>query len=143
MAARPEGVSADMRWGWLFLLMFPAIAVPAKAQSSQFLPEIDTYLALNPLVRVSFQAKQTREGGDPTQAEIGPSIDSYLKPWIKLRNATSFDLNEAHKRALVLSVGYRVLSSPSAPVTNRMELVATNNFPLHGGVLLSDRNRAD
>lgn len=25
-------------------------------------------------LRVTFQAKETREGGDPTQAEIGPSI---------------------------------------------------------------------
>ncbi len=53
-------------------------------------------------MRVLFQAKQTREGGDPTQAEIGPSLDFYLKPWIKLQNATVFDLDEAKKRALVV-----------------------------------------
>ena len=129
---------------WLpCLLLIPALSVLAKAQSTQFLPEIDVYYSLNPLVRASFQAKQTREGGDPTQAEIGPSIDLYLKPWIKLQNATIFDLDEAKKRALVFSTGYRVLSSPNAPVTNRWELVATANFPLPGGVLLADRNRAD
>jgi hypothetical protein len=137
------GAAQNRKW-----LRFPALAslftlsILTKAQS-QFLPEIDTYLTVNPLVRLWFQAKQTREGGDPTQAEIGPSADFYLKPWIKLRNETIFDLDEGHKRALVFSAGYRVLPSPNAPVTNRMELVATANFPLHGGVLLSDRNRAD
>ena len=135
-------------WRWptipflgVALLLAPPLS--AGAQESQFLPEIDTYLSINPLVRASFQAKQTREGGDPTQAEIGPSIDSYLKPWIKLQNATIFDLDEAQKRALVFSTGYRVLPSPDAPVTNRWELVATANFPLGWGILLSDRNRAD
>lgn len=135
-------------WRWptipflgLALLLAPPLL--AGAQESQFLPEIDTYLSINPLVRASFQAKQTREGGDPTQAEIGPSIDLYLKPWIKLQNATTFDLDEAKKRALVFSTGYRVLPSPSAPVTNRWELVATANFPLPGGVLLANRSRAD
>ena len=72
-----------------------------------------------------------------------PSIDLYLKPWIKLRNATIFDLDEAQRRAFVFSTGYRVLPSPSAPVTNRWELVATANLPLRWGILLSDRNRAD
>lgn len=135
-------------WRWptvpflgLALLLAPPLS--AGAQESQFLPEIDTYLSINPLVRASFQAKQTREGGDPTQAEIGPSIDLYLKPWIKLQNATIFDLDEARKRALVFSTGYRVLPSPNAPLTNRWELVATANFPLRGSILLSDRNRAD
>ncbi len=123
--------------------MIPILSVLARAQSTQFLPEIDVYYSINPLVRASFQAKQTREGGDPTQVEIGPSIDLYLKPWIKLQNSTIFELDEAKKRALVFSTGYRVLPSPSAPVTNRWELVATANFPLRGGILLSDRNRAD
>jgi len=94
-------------------------------------------------MRVGFQAKQTREGGDPVQVEIGPSIDFYLKPWIKLENATLFDLDAARKRALVFSIGYRVLPSPNAATTNRMEPVVTINAPLRGGILLSDRNRAD
>jgi hypothetical protein len=113
---------------WLVAFMFLAICASARSQSSkQFLPEIDTYLRLSPLVRVSFQAKQTREGGDPTQVEIGPSIDFYLKPWIKL----------------VVSAGYRVLPSPNTTTERRLELVATSNFPLKGSILLSDRNRMD
>src|SRR5271154_1864042 len=129
---------------WLLcLLLVPTLSVLAKAQSTEFLPEIDVYYSINPLVRTSFQAKQTREGGDPTQAEIGPSVEFYLKPWIKLQNATTFDLDQAKKRALVFSTGYRVLLSPGAATTNRWELIATANFPLRGGFLLADRNRAD
>jgi hypothetical protein len=134
------------RWksAWLYPLLWLALSALSRAQESkQFLPEIDVYYSLNPLVRTSFQAKQTREGGDPTQAEIGPSIEFYLKPWIKLQNETIFDLDEAKKRAMVFTTGYRVLVSPGAATTNRWELITTANLPLHGGFLLSDRNRAD
>jgi hypothetical protein len=118
-------------------------ALSHAQESKQGLPEIDVYYSIDPLVRTSFQAKQTREGGDPTQAEMGPGIDLYLKPWIKLKNATIFDLDEAKKRALVFTTGYRVLLTPGDPATNRWMLVTTGNFPLRGGILLSDRNRAD
>jgi hypothetical protein len=127
----------------LKILMLLTVSTLAPGQSKQFLPEIDTYLTLNPLARLSFQVKQTREGGDPTQVELGPSVDFYLKPWIKLRNVTTFDLDEAKKRALIASVGYRVLPSPDAAAVQRLELVATANYPLRGGALLSDRNRGD
>ncbi len=134
------------RWRFACLGLWLCLASSALSraqESSQFLPEIDIYYSINPLLRTSFQAKQTREGGDPTQAEIGPSIEFYLKPWVKLHNATIFDQDEAKKRALVFTTGYRVLVSPGAATTNRWELVATANFPLRGGFLLSDRNRAD
>jgi hypothetical protein len=120
-----------------------AISVCVSAQTDQFLPEIDAYYKLTPDVRLSFQAKQTREGGDPTQAEIGPSIDFYVKPLLKLKTVTRFDLDDSKSRPLVLSIGYRYLPSPNAPAENRLEPVATLHFPLKAGLLLSDRNRAD
>ncbi len=61
----------------------------ASAQTDQLLPEIDTYLKLSSDVRVSFQAKETREGGDPVQAEIGPSFDFYLKQLVRLKKVTT------------------------------------------------------
>ncbi len=128
---------------WPVVLVFLVICASAECQTKQFLPEIDTYFRLSPLARVSFQAKQTREGGDPTQVEIGPSVDFYLKPWIKLRSATTGDLDDAKQRALVLSAGYRVLPSPSTSTVQRMELVGTSNFPVKGSILVSDRNRMD
>jgi hypothetical protein len=125
---------------WLVLV---AGGLTRGQESSQFLPEIDNYLAVNSLMRLMFQAKQTREGSDPTEAELGPSMEFYLKPWIKLHNATIFDLDEASKRAMVFSVGYRLLDSTSTSATNRFQLMTTGNFPVKGGFLVSDRNRAD
>ena len=114
------------------------------AQTDQLLPEIDTYVKLSSDLRVSFQAKETREGGDPTQAEIGPSLDFYLKPLIRLQDVTEFDLDDSKSRPLVFSVGYRYLpQANNAPATNRMEPVVTFHFPMKGRFLLSDRNRAD
>ena len=67
----------------LFLLCVGSL--PACAQETQFLPEIDAHLTLNSTFRVYRQAKDDREGGDPTQFSIGPSIQLYLKPLIKLK----------------------------------------------------------
>ena len=43
----------------------------------------------------------------------------------------------------MLAIGYRYLPSPNSPAENRIEPVATFNFPIKAGFLLSDRNRAD
>jgi hypothetical protein len=117
--------------------------VRAGAQVDAFLPEIDAYYKVTHDVRVSFQAKETREGGDPTQAELGPSIEFYMKPLLKLKHVTRFDLDDAKSRPLVFSIGYRYLPTPDSPATNRMEPVVTFHLPLMAGLLLSDRNRAD
>lgn len=118
--------------------------LPASAQSDQLLPEIDTYGKLSSNLRVWFQAKQTREAGDPVQAEIGPSLDFYFKPILDLKGATEFDLDDSKSRPMVFSIGYRYLPEANgSPSTNRMEPVVTFNFPLKGKILFSDRNRGD
>src|SRR5208283_3015848 len=76
------------------------------AQTDQLLPEIDTYVKLTSDLRISFQVKETREGGDPTQAAIGPSLDFYLPPLARLQNVTKFDLDDSKSRPLVFSIGY-------------------------------------
>jgi Protein of unknown function (DUF2490) len=111
--------------------------------TTEFLPEIDAYFKLNSSVRFLFQAKETREGGDPTQAEVGPSIEFYLKPLLKLKNVTLFDLDDAKSRPLVLAVGYRVVPSPGKPAISRLEPVVTFHVPITARILISDRNRAD
>jgi len=129
---------------WLALaLLVPMLGLRASAQVDEFLPEIDAYYKVSSDVRVSFQAKGTRESSDPTQAEIGPSIEFYLKPLVKLQHTTLFDLDDSKSRPLVLAIGYRYLPSPNSPAENRIEPVATFNFPVKAGFLLSDRNRAD
>lgn len=126
----------------VFLLVAPAIA---RAQSSppEFLPEIDTYVKLNTNIRFEFQAKDTREGGDPDQAEIGPSVEFFLKPLVRLKQITEFDLDDAKSRPLVFAIGYRYVASPGKPGTNRMEPVVTFHLPTKFQILISDRNRAD
>jgi hypothetical protein len=129
---------------WLALaLLVPMLGLRASAQVDEFLPEIEAYYKVSSDVRVSFQAKETRESSDPTQAEIGPSIEFYLKPLVKLQHTTLFDLDDSKSRPLVLAIGYRYLPSPNSPAENRIEPVATFNFPVKAGFLLSDRNRAD
>jgi Protein of unknown function (DUF2490) len=135
-----------LRPGWLTLVLLMLLCKAGSAQSSQevqFLPEIDAYLKLNPDIRVSAQAKDTRDGGESTQVEIGPSMEFYLKPLIRLREITLFDLDDAKARPLVLAVGYRYLSAPDKPSTNRIPLAVTSHLPIKAKLLLTDRNRAD
>ncbi len=125
------------------LLLVPCSSAFAQTSTTEFLPEIDANFKLNSYVRFVFQAKETREGGDPTQAEIGPSVEFYLKPLLRLKDVTHFDLDDAKSRPFVLAVGYRVVATPGKPVTNRMEPVATFHVPITAKILITDRNRAD
>jgi len=114
------------------------------AQIDQLLPEIDAYYKISPLLRIWFQAKETREDGTPTTAEIGPSLDFSVKSPLKFADVTTFDLDDSKSRFLIVSVGYRYLPTPNQPPTNRLVPFFTLNYPLHKvRVLLSDRNRAD
>jgi hypothetical protein len=128
-------------WIWAFLSCFACL--PTCAQDVQFLPEIDAHLKLNSFVRVYLEDKDDRDGGDPTQNAIGPSIQFYLKPLIKLKKVRAFDLDDSKSRALVMEIGYRSVLAPGDPPENRMLLAVTSNFPLKAGFSLSDRNRAD
>ena len=127
----------------LLLFLIALSSKPASAQSVEFLPEIDAYIKIQPDIRFNFQAKQTREAGDPTQAEVGPGLDFFLKPLVRLKRITAFDPDEAKSRPLQLSVGFRYVPSPGKPPTYRMILAATPRFPLVANILLTDRNRAD
>lgn len=116
---------------------------PAIAQTFQFLPEVDAYNKIQPDIRFNFQAKETREAGDPTQVEIGPGFDFFLKPLVRLKNITAFDLDDSKARLLQFSVGFRYVPSPDKPHIERLELAVTPRWSLFARILLSDRNRAD
>jgi len=129
-----------------FIITFGLICscLPAVAQVDQFLPEINFYSKLSSGTRIQLQAKQTREGGEPVQAEIGPSVDFYLRPLIRLAKVTKFDLDDAKSRPLVLSIGYRYLAEGNGGVpTNRLMPVVTSRFPGSTKVVLTTRNRFD
>ena len=63
------------RWWQAITLFVISLPLPARAQITEFFPEIDVYTGLTPGTQFWFQAKQTREDAAPTQAEIGPSLD--------------------------------------------------------------------
>ncbi len=91
----------------IFLVCFAWL--PARAQNVQFLPEVDAHLKLNSSFRAYLEAKDDRDGGDPHQFAIGPSIQLYLKPLIKLKEVTKFDLDDTKSRFLVLETGTVIL----------------------------------
>jgi hypothetical protein len=125
------------------LFLLPCWPAYAQTSSAEFFPEIDTYFKPTSNLRIVFQAKETREGGDPTQVELGPSLELYLKPLLKLQDVTVFDLDDSKSRPLVLAIGYRYVPSPNKPTVNRLEPVVTFHFPLKARILFTDRNRAD
>ena len=93
-----------------------------EGQDVQFLPEVDTYLKLNSMFQVYNQMKDDRDGGDSTQITSGPSVQLYLKPLLKLKKITTFDLDDAKPRALVLEAGYRYITAPNEPLDNRLDV---------------------
>src|SRR5215469_8259742 len=130
-----------MFWRWILLMLFVCLA--ARAQDTQFLPEIDAHLTLNRSLKTYLQAKDDREGGDPEQFSFGPSIQFQHKPLVRLERVTLFDLDDEKSRPLVLESGYRIITAPDASPTNRAIGAVTLRFPPGAGFLLSDRNRAD
>jgi len=127
----------------LVLCKFLMLCGFVNAQTFQTLPEVDAYAKLTPAIRFTFQAKETREAGDPTQVEVGPGFDFSLKPIVRLKKITIFDLDDARSRLLQLSVGFRYVPSPDKPHIERLTLAATPSWPLVAKILLTDRNRAD
>jgi hypothetical protein len=125
------------------LLLLRCSSVCAQTSTTEFLPEIDANFKLNSDVRLLLQAKETREGGDPTQGEFGPSIEFYLKPLFNLQKITAFDLDPSKSRTVIFSVGYRYLPTRNKPSVSRMEPVLTFHFPMKGQILITDRNRGD
>ena len=125
----------------LFVLL--CLRETANAQETQFLPEADLYVKLSSNFRFWGQALDTREGGDPSQASIGPDLEFYMKPLVRLKKVAAFDLDDAKGRPLVLTAGYRYLAAPDSPSTNRMVLMATSHLSANPGLLFTDRNRSD
>jgi hypothetical protein len=113
------------------------------AQTVQFLPEVDTHLKLSPMFRVYSETKDDRDGGDSTQITSGPSAQLYLKPLLKLKRITTFDLDDSKPRALVFEAGYRYITAPNEPLDNRFLASVTFHLPLKAGFLVTDRDRAD
>jgi hypothetical protein len=136
-------MSPRLKTFWIMTLLFTSTGIPPLAQSVQFVPEMDAHLKLNSFLRVYLEAKDDRDEGASNQFSIGPSLQFYLKPLVRLKSITTFDLDDSKPRALVFETGYRYVTAPNALPINRMETVLTFHLPLKAGFLISDRNRAD
>jgi hypothetical protein len=118
-------------WKWTMLVCLASL--PTRAQETEFLPEVDAHVTLNSTFRTYLEVKDDRDGGEPTQLAVGPSLQIYLKPLIKLKKVTEFDLDDSKSRFLVVETGYRYITAPGAPPENRLVEAATSNFPLNAG----------
>ena len=125
--------------GILFAIVAPLLA----AQSLQSWPEVDTYFKVNSNVRTSFYAALTRENATGSSAEIGPNIDYFLKPLVRLKRITVFEIDQAKDRPLMFRLGYRYMPSTDGTVEHRGIAEVTGRYPLVRGVLLSNRNRVE
>src|ERR1700710_2698980 len=94
-------------------------------QSAQFIPEVDLHVKMTSMMRLRLQTSRTIEGGDPTQFTVGPDLEIYLKPLVKLKQINAFDLDDTKSRPLVFSAGYRWIGGPDVTPTNRTILTAT------------------
>jgi hypothetical protein len=125
------------------LLMFSIMGPCVVGQSLQSWPEIDTYLQFNSNVRGSFFVALTRENAESSSGEIGPNIDFFFKPLVKLKRITVFELDQSKSRPVMLRLSYRYMPAVEGSTEHRAGVEATGRYPLIRGVLLSDRNRAD
>src|SRR5260370_12189588 len=61
---------------WKYALFFCLLGLPARAQESQFLPEIDAYMKLNSTFRAYLESNDYIDDGDSTHL----TIDTTLTP---------------------------------------------------------------
>ena len=134
-----------MRLLWL-RVMLPvfALAAPAAAQdvSTQFFPEIDTYVKLNDHMRLFVPIADTKTG-DHDSAQNGTTgvyFDYYTAPVVFAKSGG----DQSRSRLLLLRVGY-AYSAPGSgeSATNTIVAEATGRLFLPWELLLSARNRVD
>lgn len=113
-------------------LLLSSSLLLAQDVTQQFLPEVDVYHRTDSSWGMWFQAKNTKESGESTQAEFGPSLTYDVKRWRTVNSKASL---------VSMSIGYRYLPSPEQPPTNRMEPVVIFNLEEKQSFLICDRNR--
>ena len=124
----------------LLILFF---ALSAGAQTEQLLPEVDTYVKIHSHLRLFFLAQVSIENDAATQAAVGPNIDIFLKPWMKLKGVLAYQLDESKSRPLTFRVGYNYIPSTDGPTEQRVLLEGTGRAPFVTGTLWSNRVRVD
>jgi hypothetical protein len=76
-----------------FFVSLPLVPARAQTSTTTYFPEFDASVQLNTNLQLNFQAKQEIGSGDLIRAQIGPSLQFYVKPLKKLKDVTIFDLD--------------------------------------------------
>jgi hypothetical protein len=137
------------RWipGWLRAFgAVLALAAPAAAQdvTTQFWPEIDTYVRLSDSMRIYVPISKTREGTDDSDQDgtTGIYFDYYALPIAKQWFRGPADASRS--RRLLLRAGYAYTAGGDGqPATNTITGELTGRQPLPWEILGSLRNRFD
>ncbi len=123
-----------------------AHAAPAMAQdvTTQFWPEVDTYVHLNENMRIYVPLSGTKEGTDNSDQDgtAGVYFDYYTSPIAKLNLVGPAYHARAHR--LQFRVGWGFTAGGSGqPATNTLTAQWTGRLSLPWEILASDRNRFD
>lgn len=123
-----------------------ALGETAEAQdvSTQFWPEIDTFVRLDPNMRIYVPASRTREGADDSDQDgtVGAYLDYFVAPMADLHLLGPS--NETRMHRLLLRAGYAYTAGGDGdPATNTLTAEATWRMTIPWEILLSDRNRFD
>ncbi len=122
------------------------VAAPAAAQdvSTQFWPEIDTYVHLNDHMRIYVPLSHTRVGTENSYQDgtTGIYLDYYAAPidWLHLSGPSG--VTRTHRLLLRAGYGYTA-GSNGDPATNALTAEATWRLTIPWEFIFSDRNRFD
>jgi hypothetical protein len=143
MAKQRRSPTIRVAFAGVALLLYLLSGSPVHGQVDQFWPEFGFHKKLTSHSRFYFVAKSTRENREGVEIELGPNLDFYLKPILKLKTLPGVHVDESKSRPLILRVGYRYLASTQNPAENRGVIEVTGRIPLVCGAVISDRNRVD
>jgi Protein of unknown function (DUF2490) len=128
-----------------FIAMF-ALAPSAAAQdvTTQFWPEIDTFVRLNDDMRIYVPLAKTREGTNDSDQDgtAGIFLDYFALPISKLRLVGPSNVPRRH-RLLFRAGYYYTTGGDGEPGTSTIAAEATWRRALPWELLISDRNRFD
>jgi hypothetical protein len=128
----PSGCLQPLRWS--------ARVCVRRSSQGQFLPEIDAYWTLNPVMRVQTLVARTKDGDTFSSATVGSGVIFFVKP-LSSRRRTNAD--EANRNLLTLGVIYSNINNVDKANENRLQFDAAPKFPLPKDMLMDDRNRLE
>lgn len=144
-ALRPVTVAAR-RAAFLAFVVFLELGASARAQdaATQVWPGVDTFVRLNPNMRIYVPVSYTHVGATDSDQDgtAGLYLDYYILPLTKLGTVDPSNVVRTHR--ILLRAGYGFTAGDQGqPATNTFTAEATARLSLPWGLLASDRSRFD